>query len=199
MRFLIDGPRERVKAKMRAWPAGVVGQLVTPLTRYHVVPGIPFAVDNGAFSRLSVDRFRNLLVRLRPHQENCLFVCVPDRVGPHTITKTMWAVYGHLARGWRRAFVAQDGFDGMPSTAEALFIGGTDSFKNSGEARDIVRHHKDAGIHVHVGRVNSAERFTVFSDAGADTCDGSGVSMYDHMLERLQYEVENPKKGWVTT
>ena len=40
-------------------------------------------------------------------------------------------------------------------------------------------------MHVHIGRVNNFERFYHFHNLGAHTCDGSGISMYDHMLEKL--------------
>jgi hypothetical protein len=49
-----------------------------------------------------------------------------------------------------------------------------------------VRTAKILGIHVHVGRVNTPKRFEHFCRLGADTCDGSGVAMYDHMLEAIE-------------
>jgi hypothetical protein len=33
--------------------------------------------------------------------------------------------------------------------------------------------------------VNTLKRYKLFADAGADTCDGSGVAMYDHMLDDI--------------
>lgn len=49
------------------------------------------------------------------------------------------------------------------------------------------------GKHVHVGRVNTIKRFRWFHDLGAHTCDGSGVAMYDHMLEKITLEMNRPE------
>lgn len=67
----------------------------------------------------------------------------------------------------------------------AVFIGGGDPWKDSKASLDIVKTAKTLGKHVHVGRVNTAKRFKLFAEAGADTCDGSGVAMYDHMLDDI--------------
>lgn len=67
----------------------------------------------------------------------------------------------------------------------AIFIGGGDPWKDSRASLDIVKTAKTLGKHVHVGRVNTVKRFKLFSDVGADTCDGSGVAMYDHMLDDI--------------
>jgi hypothetical protein len=34
------------------------------------------------------------------------------------------------------------------------------------------------GKHVHIGRVNTQERYELFANLGAHTCDGSGVARY---------------------
>ncbi len=45
------------------------------------------------------------------------------------------------------------------------------------------------GYHVHIGRVNTKKRFSLYEQLGADTCDGSGIAMYDHMLEQIERHV----------
>lgn len=181
MKFLIDGHRDRVAFRSLQWPDGVVGQLLTPLTRYR--RGHPiFAIDNGAFTSFNEKGFISLLRREQAVMEDCLFVCVPDKLGCHKVTMSLYKSLGYLCEGWKKAFVAQDGYDGMPEDAQALFIGGTNSFKDSEDALHAVESALKDGKHVHIGRVNGPDRFIRFHNAGAHTCDGSGVSRYDHMI-----------------
>ena len=179
MKFLIDGQKSRIDFRKLQWPDGIAGQLLTPLTGYKLASSV-FAIDNGAFKRLESRKFSKLVARYR--SRNPLFVAIPDKVGCHKTTLRMYEEYRILGLGCRRAFVAQDGFDGYPEDASAIFIGGTNAFKDSIEAIELVNAAKKQGMHVHVGRVNGPDRFWRFHDAGADTCDGSGVSRYDHML-----------------
>jgi len=185
MKFLIDGHRDRVKFRKEQWLEGVAGQLLTPLTRYSLGEKI-FAIDNGCFTSFRESNFKGLLKREYLNKESCLFVCVPDKVGSHKETLALWDEHNYLADGWSKAFVAQEGYDGYPDGTDALFIGGTDLFKNSDEAMDAVLDAKSKGLHVHIGRVNGPERFVKFHVLGADTCDGSGVSRYDHMLPAIR-------------
>ena len=83
------------------------------------------------------------------------------------------------------AYVAQDGLEDTNiywAEIKTIFIGGTDNFKDSSHAYDVVKTAKALGIHVHVGRVNTIKRYNKYACLGADTCDGSGVCKYDHML-----------------
>lgn len=192
MRFLIDGHRDRVTLRSLQWPEGVIGQLLTPLTRYSLGHPI-FAIDNGAFTSFRKKEFISLLKREHKNKDSCLFVCVPDKLGCHKTTLKYWYANKHLAEGWKRAFVAQDGFEGMPEDADALFIGGTDKFKDSQESLQAVTWALYHNKHVHIGRVNTAKRFTLYADYGAHTCDGSGISRYDHMLPAIKDFVLNNK------
>ena len=187
MKFLIDGSGKRIKARREQADELIGGQLLTPLTGYKLAEP-KFGIDNGAFSGMTeqkIAKFTRLLSRYYDKRQNCFFVAIPDKVADHKKSLAMWEQYNHLADGYTKAFVAQDGFDGMPSDAGALFIGGSNDFKDSLECEDIVKRHIDAGMHVHIGRVNGFERFIKFHNIGAHTCDGSGISMYDHMLDKL--------------
>jgi hypothetical protein len=91
------------------------------------------------------------------------------------------------------AMAMQDGHENRRIDWKAirrLFIGGTDRFKDSAAAYDIVKTAKALGIYVHVGRVNTIKRYRAFAELGADTCDGSGVCMYDHMLRDIARKLE---------
>lgn len=189
MKFLIDGHRNRVSFRSEQWPGGVAGQLLTPLTNYKLGHHV-FAVDNGAFTSLKIRGLQNLLKRNSIVRDASLFVAVPDKVGCHRTTVALYEDHHHICEGWRKAFVAQDGFDGAPPCADAIFIGGTDKFKDSLEALEIVAAFLNQEKHVHIGRVNGPERFLRFHAAGAHTCDGSGVSRYDHMILAIRKAVE---------
>ncbi len=185
MKFLIDGSVSRLAARKEEWPEKFLGQLLTPLTGYKKSEKI-FAIDNGAYSNFDETRFKNLLNRNMQFKEDCLFVAIPDKVGDHYETLKLFDKYKYLADGWKIAFVAQDGCNYFPTDIDSLFIGGTDNFKDSINAYNLVGKAISKGLHVHVGRVNNYLRFKTYEDLGAHTCDGSGISRYDHMLVRLK-------------
>jgi hypothetical protein len=187
MKFLIDKSPKDVNRKMSLHPSLVAGQLLTPLTRYRNFGGV-FAIDNGAYSGFNRSGFLALLERERQNADRCLFVVVPDVVGSARRTLEVWRHRADIVTGWPLALVAQDGaenFDIPWHELDAIFIGGRDPWKDSQAAVDIVKTAKTLQKHAHVGRVNTLKRYKLFADAGADTCDGSGVAMYDHMLDDI--------------
>ncbi len=187
MKFLIDKSPKDVKRKSGLHPDLVAGQLLTPLTRYRNAGGV-FAIDNGAFSGFRAEDFATLLQREEPSRDQCLFVTVPDVVAAGRRTLEIWKYRHSIVRHWPLALVAQDGMEDLDipwGEMAAVFIGGGDPWKDSKASLDIVKTAKTLGKHVHVGRVNTAKRFKLFAEAGADTCDGSGVAMYDHMLDDI--------------
>ena len=187
MKFLIDKSKKDVIRKSKS-PL-VVGQLQTPLTNYAHWGGT-FAIDNGAYSGFREKAFLSLVKRRLPVAAQCLFVVCPDVVGDAAATLLKWQLLRHLIpEGYKVAFVAQDGatVKSIPwYHIDCLFLGGTDPWKDSIEAQLIVLEAKLRGKHVHVGRVNAYERYVLYRDLGADTCDGSGVARYDHMLTKLE-------------
>jgi CRISPR/Cas system CMR-associated protein Cmr3 (group 5 of RAMP superfamily) len=184
MKFLIDGSGARIKERRKQANELIAGQLLTPLTGYKKCEDV-FGVDNGGFSGAKPKEFSRILKRQFEFKDQCLFAAIPDKVGNHKETVSMWEEYEQLADGYKKAFVVQDGFDEWPSNADAIFLGGSTEFKESYEAEQIVIAALDKGMHVHIGRVNTFYRFYKFHCMGAHTCDGSGISMYDHMLANL--------------
>lgn len=167
----------------------VAGQLLTPLTRYKRW-GEKFAVDNGALSGFDLRAFQALLEREKEHAKNCLYVCVPDVPGDgrRTLEIFLSRTFFQIRRDWPLAYVCQDGSENhtIPWDAiAAVFIAGTTEWKLSKEASDIIKAAKILDKHTHVGRVNTPERWAHFEKAGVDTCDGSGISRYDHMLKAI--------------
>jgi hypothetical protein len=187
VQFLIDKSPKDVERKMGLHPSLVAGQLLTPLTRYRNAKK-KYAIDNGAYSGFDHAAFLSLLAREEENKELCLFVTVPDIVGSARRTLEIWRFRNRIIRHWPLALVMQDGMEDMEipwDELTAVFIGGCDPWKDSKSAIDIVKTAKTLQKHAHVGRVNTLKRYKLFADAGADTCDGSGVAMYDHMLDDI--------------
>lgn len=186
MKFLIDKAKASIIDRIHS---GLVdGQLLTPLTRYANWGG-RFAIDNGAYSRFNRKHFANLLEANREHLARCLFVCVPDVVGD---ARRTLEIFKHrldfVPSYWPIALVAQDGLEAcdIPWDCFAcLFIGGTTGWKDSKTVEPLIKAAQILGKHVHVGRVNTYKRYRRFSILGCDTCDGSGVSRYDHMMDDI--------------
>lgn len=187
MKFLIDKSPPDVKRKAESTLVG--GQLLTPLTRYRNWGG-KFAIDNGAYSGFRAEDFAKLLAREEGRKGDCLFVTCPDIVGAGQrsielfMRRRLW-----IPSGWRVALVVQDGMENLEipwDELDAIFVGGCDPWKDSRAAGDIVKTAKILEKWSHVGRVNTAKRFEHFAEMGADSCDGSGVAMYDHMLAKIE-------------
>ena len=191
MIVLFDSPPKDALTDLGAEAGLPPGQLLTPLTRYTnraVEEGLPWAIDNGAFAGFNPKAWRSLLAREYENRASCLFVAMPDIVGSARRTlELFWAYHGETME-WPRALVAQDGIGDLVipwSDIVAVFIGGTDAFKTSADARHVILTAKALGKHTHVGRVNSADRFKWCVELGVDTIDGSGISQYSHMRRKL--------------
>lgn len=194
MKFLIDLSPNRLSEKINS-PL-VMGQLLTPLTGYADAGGI-YAIDNGAFSGFPADRFRRLLERQESRKADCLFVTCPDIVGAGQRSIELFKRRSRwIPDGWKVALVAQDGMEDLEipwDEMDAIFIGGGDPWKDSKASQDIVKTAVTLGVWVHVGRINTPRRFELFDELGADSCDGSGIAMYDHMLQKIERRNEPVK------
>jgi hypothetical protein len=102
---------------------------------------------------------------------------VPDVVGDHEATLAQWDTYADVVTGfgYRPAFVLQDGCtpDEIPEDAYAVFVGGSDRFKLSAEARVCVDSARDLAMWTHMGRVNSRHRLLLAASWGIDSVDGT--------------------------
>jgi hypothetical protein len=140
--------------------------------------GIPWAADNDCFQGLDEPAFRRMLDRLEG-LPGCLFVTVPDVVGDAAATLALFDQWAPelTARGFPLGLVAQDGLtvDTTPwDRIAALFIGGSDEFKDGPVAAELAREAKRRGLWVHWGRVNTRRRFDLIVATGAaDSFDGS--------------------------
>jgi len=195
MMFLMDTQKDKLINRMQNSKL-ILGHLLTPLTNYQCWDGV-YAIDNGAFSGFPADKFNRLLSRNYSSREKCLFVTCPDIVGAGQRSIELFKRRAKwIPVGWKVALVAQDGMENLEipwDEMDAVFIGGKDPWKDSCCAEDIVKTAKILGLWVHVGRVNNPKRFDHFEELGADSCDGSGVAMYDHMLQKIEKRKEDPR------
>lgn len=176
-----------------------VNQLLTPGTRFRPQrPEEEFAVDNSCFSRFDSAAFESLLERERPRRQLCRWVTCPDVVGSARRTLECFDAWADrlMDDGWPLALVAQDGIETLDipwARISAIFIGGSTEWKLSKHAADVVRAGKICGKWVHAGRVNSPGRFEYFEALGADSIDGTGLSRYTWMRERIYRAITEPR------
>ena len=164
-----------------------VEQLVTPLTRFRLRSNISrFAVDNGGFQFADVPGLASLLKREEANKKRCRFVAVPDVVCSARRTMELFDVLRHekWLRGWPLALVAQNGLEDLTipwAQISAVFIGGDNAWKTSPHAVAVMKAAKALGKWVHVGRVNTPDRWRWAEENGADSVDGTGIARYSHM------------------
>jgi hypothetical protein len=174
-----------------------VEQLLTPLTRYKLQrPESRFAIDNGAFAGFDSRAFLSLLDREKARRKQCIFLAVPDVVGSARRTLEVFDHWAPKLSGWPLALVAQDGQEHLPipwDRITAVFVGGSTDFKLSTQAEHIVRAAKALDKWVHTGRVNTPGRFEYFEKMGADSIDGTGLSRYRWMREKIAHAQQQPR------
>lgn len=182
MHVFVSGATATVRA---LHPHPNLGVLVTPHSRQSMSwvagSGIPWGADNGCYRMLDVVAIERMLDAIR-RIPNCRFVAVPDVVGDHAATRTLWQEwYPALAHAaLPAAFVLQDGATSATvpwHQCRALFLGGSTAYKRSAEARQLCLEAKARGLWVHVGRVNSAKRERAIAPF-ADSFDGGQYSMF---------------------
>jgi hypothetical protein len=165
-----------------------VQQLVTPLTRFtRQRPDDPFFIENGMFSKDgTIDKWLSLLQRESSSKSLCGWITLPDVVASARRTLEAFHIWRYRPQvsGWNLALVAQDGLEDLDIPWDAItciFIGGSTEWKMSKASADVIRCGKILEKWVHVGRVNTPDRWAYFEELGADSCDGSGISRYSWM------------------
>jgi len=151
-------------------------QLLTPLTAYRIHGGVPYALDNGCFSESLPPAWGRMIEDAK--RQPPLWATSPDVVGSARRTLELWPRFARQMNGIPRALVLQDGIgdhDIPWGELAAIFIGGSDVFKSSAEARHAAVAARMLGKLVHVGRVNTWARAREWADL-ADSYDGSGIS-----------------------
>lgn len=169
---------------------GLIGYIDTPAQGNKRPDGVTWCADNGCFSdRWDEGKWWQFLVDNAHAAATCLFAVAPDVVGDAFATTIRFRQWGQRIRalGYRVAYVAQDGLEGLRGRTEGggltfpvpwdsfdcLFIGGTTEWKLGAAARDIVAEAKQRGKWVHMGRVNSEKRYRYAMAIGCDSADGT--------------------------
>lgn len=171
-----------------------LGVLLTPnMGNRPCLKGTIWAADNGLFAgqgkparpfgEPQFESFKALVARAGADIDGCLFAVVPDAPYDAKGTLARWAEWAprfraELPRSVPLAFVAQDGMsvDDIPwGELDALFIGGSDGFKET-EVEAIVREARRLGKWIHMGRVNSRRRMDIAWAFDCDSADGTYIA-----------------------
>lgn len=177
-----SGPKVR-----DAMARGLICQMVTPKAGNRLTPGATFALDNGTVKivdgRPVTDPEWNEAKWLRmldryQHTPGCLFAVVPDVVGDAAATNERWVRYHGAVRnrGYRAAYVTQNGCESIPASAGAVFVGGDDAWKEGAQGRRLTRQAQARGLWCHMGRVNTRTRLRLAAMDGYDSVDGTGLA-----------------------
>lgn len=148
-------------------------------------PGAIYAADNGCFSQgaaFDVEAWKRWVATLPV--EGCLFVVAPDVFDPVAGRGDPVATWERSAGlfpfirslGHRAALVAQDGLERLPvdwDAFDALFVGGSTSWKLGAGVRELGDQARAHGLWTHIGRVNSRKRLFYAHSAGFDSVDGT--------------------------
>lgn len=156
-----------------------LGWLFSPDGWRHPRRGLPYALDNGAFTAFNNDKpwdedgFTEMLEKADRLPYPPLWVLVPDVVANREATLALWQQWCKALRdyGWPLAFAVQDGMTqaDVPKDADVIFVGGSTTWKWA----TVQQWCKD-NPRVHVGRVNGFRGLWLCRQYGAESCDGTG-------------------------
>lgn len=191
MRYFANPSTPRVRDAMSN---GLIDMITTPKQGNRLPDDVNWCADNGCFGQgyPGDEAWFAWLASFTPEQiARCRFAVAPDVVGDAwaTQTRSMPWLPRVRALGYRVAYVAQDGAraDRLPwGHFDALFVGGTTSWKLGATARALVFEAKRRGLWVHMGRVNSERRLRYADTIGCDSADGTYLAFGpDQNLPRL--------------
>jgi hypothetical protein len=118
------------------------------------VPVSPFSQGNVSVSRSHV------------HEQEASIIAQAGRKAAVTIATNMAGRGTDIILG------------GNPPDAEAVFVGGSTTYKLGADAAASVAAAKGAGLWAHMGRVNSDKRFRYAASIGCDSVDGTKYARF---------------------
>lgn len=190
------------------------GRLLLPGYWKSPVPGVSYALDNGAFAAwrkgqpFPEEGFLKLLARPTPDNPPDFVVC-PDKVAGGLDSLRFSQIWrgrvSALGYDWMPWYLAvQDGMDGASVVDElatgrwaGLFIGGTMRWKYA-TAEDWVRIAHKRGLKVHIGRTPQVDDLVWAERIGADSCDSTSWARNDRhfVLDSAQRQVLLSGRTW---
>jgi hypothetical protein len=156
---------------------GIIGCIVTP-KQGQVPDDVRMIADNGCFGK-GYPGDQNWIRWLASLPlDRVQFATAPDVVGDAeaTLKRSLPWMEPIRSLGVPAALVAQDGLETMTvpwDEFDALFIGGSTSWKLGPHAAALITQARERGKWVHMGRVNSRRRFRVAWLSGCDSADGT--------------------------
>ena len=162
---------------------GELGMLTTPAEGRNPADAAVWAADNGCFGAgyPGDDAWLGWLTRHRQHADRCLFATAPDVLADAAATLARSAPHLPAIRalGYPAALVAQDGLERLTVPWEefdVLFLGGTTAWKLGPAATRLTRQAIARGRTVHMGRVNSGQRWRHAGRIGCASVDGTHLA-----------------------
>lgn len=185
MLYLLPSQSTEIVKQMLLLPN--FGLLLTPQSGSREKLGYantPWAIDNGCFSqgeKFNLDKYMKYLHHHPKPRFTCLFATAPDVVGDmaQTLTRSMPVLPLIKTAGYRPCLVLQNGAQEsmIPwDEIDAIFIGGTDEWKDSWVIASLVQTAKEKNKWVHMGRVNSERRILYANRIGCDSVDGTSIA-----------------------
>ena len=161
-----------------------------------------YALDNGAWSDFRTGRdfddggFKTLVDRLGGAAD---FIIAPDIVadGLHSLRLNLVWLTPLLVRTRLVLVAVQDGMgpqdlvDVVVPGHVGIFLGGSTEWKLQ-TMRSWGEFAAERNVYFHIGRANTARRFRLAHQAGADSVDGSGASRYSTELPMLDFAGRQP-------
>lgn len=161
--------------------SGRIGLMNTPKNAYRVAENWVWAADNGCFGKgyPGDERWLAWLDSFTADQiSRCLFATAPDVVGDGqaSLARSLPWLPTIRERSYPVALVTQDGMkpEHIPwGQVDWLFIGGSDKHKLGPESKTLIGAALNEGKRIHVGRVNSRQRFRAMAALGCHSVDGT--------------------------
>ena len=170
--------------------------------RQQIKDGAWWALDNDVYNgKFDFQKWHDILIRLLPYKEKCLFIAVPDVLYDAKETLRQFTEYTPLLDelGYRKALVTQNGMtvDVVPwNDLDAIFVGGDNKHKLGTESSELIAEARTRGKWVHIGRVNSPKRMLQFWNA--DSWDGTTLCFEPSSAKRIAAtvrEIRAMRKG----
>jgi hypothetical protein len=200
--FLHAGSLQRIQANHHP----NIGRLLQPrdFSRLSdtLAAGYRVGIDNDGYQGVDFPRFDRMLANIRaaiageptdwceqPPPANLLWVLVPVVPRDAKATRELFDALHESMGDLPVAYAVQDGAadHGIPFDApnlRALFLAGSNAYKESREMTEIADAAKARGLWLHGAPCNGERRARLFASLGCDSFDGTGASKFPALIPR---------------